>query len=685
MTTDFAADMLFKQALLSHMASAHPGMLPQKINFNTTNHSTSQAESLARAKRDQAESVGKHYLSTIPLVPSVNEALATLPTHLPTLNLAALTPRQATEHDLLKWRWTAHKTRQLRIELQQYDDDIAGRKEAITKFGEMMLIALFGQNWTAAPKLKCSPSYVYMPDDADDDPYGYGSGYGYGYGYDAWGSGRHRKHSEEPFVHPSKPPAGTKLDSYDPREGDTLRLSDAALKLVRKSPQDVKAKTTNKDGDPGSEDCSDSDEISYDDPTDWHTNNPYFFDPYIEPDDIDYGLDYDEYDPEYGYYDGYAEEHSDAYNEAMFDALYAKAWGDSRPLDAMFGGRMGSSGSGMRKGKKLGKKQGKVKGKGKKIQKGTFADASNSFTPYEENGWTVIYDANKANGEGGGGKASGGAKEKAASTSSKLPQANTSTPQKKGALSNPSTPKKPATTTLAKQLNLTPSLSQTPTSITSVGLGLASSPSSLTPLPTLPVKPLSSTTVHTMSNGKHTLSSNANLSSNPSPSSSVTFPPPVQPSASIALSKPNLGKRKATESSSSTEAGRLKTSSKPMTNKPVPVSSTSAGGGKGEGAKAKPMPASLGDAALEEGDDEKEASAKNQNEKASAEGKKDKPRGEGKTDKQKKEAKAAQDKAKGKGVKPKQPKIKYEVVVFKKPYMPSKRPWRDCWHRRGHV
>ncbi|SOV09915.1 uncharacterized protein UDID_03815 [Ustilago sp. UG-2017a] len=282
------------------MVSAHPEMLAHSPNFTSTQPPTSaQAESLCRAKRSQAETVGKHYLTVIPIVPTLDEALAPpLPTHLPVLNLAALTPGQATQHDLLKLRWIANKARQCRIELEQYDDDIAGRKEAIIKFGEAMLVALFGQDWTARMNARCKPSCVYMPD-AGDDPYGYGRDYDYGYPYGGLWSKGYSKKVEEMFIHPSKPPPGTKLDGYDNKPKDGLRLSESAVKMLGKTPGDKTAKANKKEKEAeDNEDPSDSDSLTDDDPTERHTNNPYFFNPYVEPDDIDYGLDSDDYDPD---------------------------------------------------------------------------------------------------------------------------------------------------------------------------------------------------------------------------------------------------------------------------------------------------------------------------------------------------------------------------------------------------
>ncbi|KAJ1028086.1 hypothetical protein NDA13_003535 [Ustilago tritici] len=625
----------FMQALFSHMASAHPEMLAHSPNFTSTQPPTSaQAESLCQAKRSQAETVGKHYLTVIPIVPTLGEALAPpLPTHLPVLNLAALTPGQATQHDLLKWRWIANKTRQCRIELEQYDDDIAGRKEAIIKFGEAMLVALFGQDWTAGMNARCKPSCVYMPD-AGDDPYGYGRDYDYGYPYGGLWSKGYSKKVEEMFTHPSKPPPGTKLDGYDNKPKDGLRLSESAVKMLGKTPGDKTAKANKKEKEAeDNEDPSDSDELTDDDPTERHTNNPYFFNPYVEPHDIDYGLDSDDYDPEYGYYDGYAEKHSAAYNEAMFDALYAKSWGDERPFDTIFGGGMGSGwGAGMKKGKK----QAKGKKKAKKNKKGTFV---NAFVPYEENGWTDVYDINRAN------QANSSASAKAKSAPEEPTSAETSTPHKTNASIDPSTSKKPTMMTpAAKQTSLISSLglthTPTPASISSVGLNLASSQSPFSqgafksiPLPVI-------------SNRKHSLFSNAN----PSPVQiSIKFDP------TGAADKPELGKRKATGSSSSTEAGKVGTGSKPVKKK-----SASGAVAKEERLRAN-MTTGTVTGKLEGGKENLEAK-----------GKKDKVKVNGKGV------------AKAKGVKPKQPRIKYEMVVYKKPYLPSTRPWRDCWHRRGY-
>lgn len=616
--------------------------------------STPSSDQLNQMRKSQAESIGKHYLSTTPLLLTLEEALAPpLPSRLPQINLTALTPRQATEHDLLKWRWTSHKVREFRIELEQYDDDIAGRKEAITRFGDMVMVALFGENWFDSPNCNCTPSFIYAHDTAPDDPFGYD----YGFSYSAWG----RKQDGDPFVHPSKPPAGTKLESYNSKkELNTLELSETALKLLKAG------KKSKADGVDSDED-SDSEDLSDDDPRDWRTGNPYFFDPYVEPDDMDYGLDY-EYDPEYGYYDGYAEEHSDAYNEVMYDAMYAKSWGDTGPFDAMHGGEMGSSGGGIGLGQALNLMNKHLKGKDKKRKKRKKGTVANAFTPYEKDGWTVIYDANRANGEGSKAANNASAKKQSVATTKATTPGETGTPNKKEPLTDPSTPKKPAIATLANLHGLNP----TPTSIASVGLGLAASPSSLKLLSTpLSAKSLS-TSIHPLSKGKQALSSRATPSSKPSSSSNDASTPPKKAGEE---DKANLGKRKErvhTASSSSSE--KPGGSAKPVKKKPAAGGPSKADEGK------KPSPA-MKPASTSKSDDYNKSEAK-----ASAD-KSGEQKDVGKTAKLKGEAKAQSKTAKPKteAGKPKQQKIKYVTVVYKKSYLPSKRPWRDCWHHRGYV
>ncbi|CDU23114.1 uncharacterized protein SPSC_01744 [Sporisorium scitamineum] len=128
-------------------------------------------------KRPRAEAMARHVLALYPPELTQREALSPIPTKLSLLGLHALTPRQATQHELQKSLFLAHMTRQFRVELQKHDDDIAGRKEAMIEFGEAVCNSIFGPDWFQSTQLmyggKATPSSIYSDHGAYDDGYYY--------------------------------------------------------------------------------------------------------------------------------------------------------------------------------------------------------------------------------------------------------------------------------------------------------------------------------------------------------------------------------------------------------------------------------------------------------------------------------------------------------------------------------
>lgn len=146
--------MMFLQQFLTALFQPPASQMPQ----------ANDPASYERSRRSQAEAIANHYLDTVHLEATVEEALAPVPTHLPLLRLHALTPRQATDHNVRKGLYIAHKTRQFRIELPKYDDDIVGRKEALIKFGDDCLTSFFGPDWANPSEdsaAKATPSRIY--------------------------------------------------------------------------------------------------------------------------------------------------------------------------------------------------------------------------------------------------------------------------------------------------------------------------------------------------------------------------------------------------------------------------------------------------------------------------------------------------------------------------------------------
>ena len=174
--------MLFQQFMASLMASAppyHSSMYPHLPDpvLDPSGHAQ-YTKDLEAFKRSNSESVAKQYLLHHPLEMTLFEALSPIPTSITLLKLHALTPRQATRHDELNDLFVSHHTRKFRIELQKYDDDIVGRKEAIIKFGDFISTSLFGPDWAQTMQLKFSgratPSYIYTDGETYDTRYQHG-------------------------------------------------------------------------------------------------------------------------------------------------------------------------------------------------------------------------------------------------------------------------------------------------------------------------------------------------------------------------------------------------------------------------------------------------------------------------------------------------------------------------------
>ncbi|GAC98724.1 glycosyltransferase [Pseudozyma hubeiensis SY62] len=180
-TVDPAAMMLFQQLMASVMTSPYagisgPGPAPDPI-FDPTGYAA-HSERLRKYKRSQAESIARSNLSYTPFEMTQEMALSPIIAKLPSVNLFSLTPRQATFLDTQKVLWLSYKTRRFRsIELPKFDDDIAGRKEAMIAFGDSLMVAMFGHDWNETSGFKyngkMTPSRIY------DDHVSYPGGYQY--------------------------------------------------------------------------------------------------------------------------------------------------------------------------------------------------------------------------------------------------------------------------------------------------------------------------------------------------------------------------------------------------------------------------------------------------------------------------------------------------------------------------
>ncbi|SJX66088.1 uncharacterized protein SRS1_13530 [Sporisorium reilianum f. sp. reilianum] len=186
---DPATAMLFQQFLASLMAS-QPGSYPMAyggsavydypasdpLRYSAASH-TAYSKNAEALKRSRAETMAKHLLSLYASELTLREALSPIPAKLPQLALHALTPRQATQHDEQKTLFLAHRTREFRGELEKFDNDIPGRKEALVKFGDFVCTALFGLDWDQTTRLrysgKATPSSIYSDHEVYDDGYYY--------------------------------------------------------------------------------------------------------------------------------------------------------------------------------------------------------------------------------------------------------------------------------------------------------------------------------------------------------------------------------------------------------------------------------------------------------------------------------------------------------------------------------
>lgn len=374
-----AAQNMFMLQLMATMMASHPERYASaSLPLNQDSDPEKQR------KRAQAEEIGNGYLVKYSQGPSAKEAMATIPTSVPVLPLYALTPRQATDHDTKKELYLAHKTRLFRKEIEQYDDDIVGRREAIIKFGENLITSIAGPEWSMSGLAQATPSLVYSNShstsrvqygpsidcDCGDPSCPLTAMYGRA-GKSAQQSkpGNGVQSGEaKPALDPTAAPASAKAAKAQ-STGPTAKASEAndlskddAMKREAIMEEVREAMKQSEFWDPEHPDHAGEWDDDFNDPYDVYGHDPY---------DDDYDDMYG--DPEYGYYDGYGAES----NEAMFDAMYAKshgadpfAFGPQSGASSIFGPKFGSSRSANKKSKKA-----KVQGRGKTEAKDTASVA----------------------------------------------------------------------------------------------------------------------------------------------------------------------------------------------------------------------------------------------------------------------------------------------------------------------
>lgn len=170
---------LFMQQLMSAIASGGPFAVGPISGPESGEHffdfpfgpskprdSAEQAKIQEQVRRERAETVAKDYLLQFAAPDSIEEALCPVPAELPILRLYALTPRQSAEMSRQRNSFLGFKTQKFRKELEQFDDDIVGRKEAMIKFGDYCLSANIGSDWFKItgtyPLEYATPSRIYF-------------------------------------------------------------------------------------------------------------------------------------------------------------------------------------------------------------------------------------------------------------------------------------------------------------------------------------------------------------------------------------------------------------------------------------------------------------------------------------------------------------------------------------------
>ncbi|SPO25083.1 uncharacterized protein UTRI_02818_B [Ustilago trichophora] len=675
----------FVQQFLLELLGPHMQQAPDPI-LNPADHAA-YLERLDKSRKAQAESIAAQNLSTCSIETTEVEALSPVVKTLPLLPLYALTPRQATEHDRQKSIYLAQKTRVLRVELQKYDDDVVGRREAMIKFGQEVLCALFGSDWVNVTSQqhggKATPSLIYQEYD-----HGAGSSYGPNTGGTCCCST-----PQSIFEHLS-----SKLGKSDtPLNQDAAAALDKAesRRNVGQNKPAGESESVGKDEETDSDqdwDKDDEDEMFYESLYEALLTDPNYMDSHYPGDLSGLYNDYDDgYGDDYGYgfYNSgldYDENYDDGYgpgfNEAMFEALYAKSHGD----DSLFY----STVTGLHQSKHASK----GKTKKKKGKKGKMGDAT----------------AGASNKPG------------AVSTSRTPLAAKTKTGSTKNAdaeKQTPTTPKKiPALVTdphkqLGKASPLSVHSKLPTTSVASVGLGLASSPASLSSWAAPVTAKKAAPDVWSKENWKkddvevrthnlnqryaaylgkmptegHTKDSAAGIAKTSNSTASSTgartqnngtadvkgkgkAQPPV---SSHELERPSLGKRKKIDTSSSSDSTTIKV------NLPTSSSNTPLKPTKKKSTQTVKLPAQTSSSSTK-------LTKNNPNlTKPHSSAKTGEAKPKAKVNPRNNQQKPKLNPAAGATAGPKTKGIKYEMIVFKKPYKPSKRPDRDCWHGRVYV
>ncbi|SNX83523.1 uncharacterized protein MEPE_02230 [Melanopsichium pennsylvanicum] len=608
MNDDPAAKFLFTQMMASLLAPRNNwptalGPVPDPV-FDPDGHATYQKR-VKEAKRPQAETIAKHNLLFCPSVPLEEEALSPVPKTLPTLPLHALTPRQATEHDRIKRLYLAYNSRLFRVELEKYDMDPTGRREAMFKFGDEVLCTMFGADWLDNTSTvyggKATPSAIY-----DDNGGRYGGSYTPASGCTCCPHGYPIPSNSSQSSESSTPPGISKASKKEKKNPLARHVAAAFDKA------DARRNGDQKEGGDKSKEVKKG-KAEKEDEDDMHSRDDYLVDestarrfamvvdgivsgridpfdkkfieyledPYGDAFDDDY-FDYDpsdEYDSCYGnggvgYYDGY--------EEAMFDALYVKARGEDSAVSSTVGLESLPEAD---KGKKKKKNKKKAKKGNQDAANGSTAAVSSEAKGQAHDARTTLKKATSA-------FAKPAVAKNGPSASNSTATQHTTTTQ--GA--SPSAPEitAEAVEKIVKRINETTPRSSNikapTTSVASVGLGQR----------------------------KKTGNSSSNESSS--------------------VDKANVAASNGSKFESKPARKRPSPTEKPTaaTNSSVPDSSTK-------------QPTS---------------SVKHPN--AATKGSSVQPMKPG-------------------AAKSKQDGVRYEMVIFKKPYKPTQRPERDCWHWRGTV
>ncbi|SPO32261.1 uncharacterized protein UTRI_02818 [Ustilago trichophora] len=701
MATNDPARAWFRQ-VLQEILGTHFQQASDPV-LNPANHAA-YLEQLNKSRKAQAESIATQNLSTCPIESTEAEALSPIVKTLPPLQLFALTPRQATEHDRQKSLYLRQKTRMLRVELQKYDEDLVGRREAMVKFGEEVFCAIFGSDWASVISQqhggKTTPSLIYQ-----EHVHGAGSANGSNAGGTCCCPKPNSMFEHlssklgKPETSLSKHVAAA-LDKAESRRN--LRQNNAVGESDRISGDEET--DSDEDWDMDDEDATFHEslyEALLKDPNHMDSHYPGdltgLYDDYDDVYGDDYGYDF--YNSGLDYHDDYDDGYGLAFNEAMFEALYAKSHGDDSLFHPSYAGFFHPNNASKGKAKK------------KKGKKGNMGSATSSQSQSKSAGKETRSEIAKLS------TASATIKPGAASTS-KTPLAakakagsTRNADAEKQTLNMPT--KHPALVTeplkhLGKASPLGIHSKLLATSVASVGLGLASSPGSLRNWTTPVTANKAESKDHRDKDDKNVLLQNLNKkyeaylgetptrgalkdsaagidkASNGTGSSTATQKqnsgeedakgkgrgqPPV---VNHKLEHPSLGKRKKIDTSSSSDSTIIKV------NLPTSSSSTPL-----KPAKKKLNP--IGKPAIHPSSSTKPITNNPTLIKTHSTAKTGEVKPKAKGNLPNSQPKPKLNSAAAATVEPKKKGIKYEMIVFKKPYQPSKRPERDCWHGRVYV